>query len=1565
MTGMEIAIVGMAGRFPGAKNLDEFWRNLRDGVESISFFTDEELISFGVDKNQLSDPDYVKASGFLDDIEMFDAAFFGYSPREAELIDPQQRIFLECAWEALEHAGYDSESYDGLIGVFGGVGSNSYIFNIYSNTEVVSSIDGTQLTISNEKDYLATRVSYKLNLRGPSVDVQSACSTALVGVHLARQSLLHYECDMALAGGILVNAQKSGYLYSRGGIMSPDGHCRTFDAGANGSVGGNGVGIVVLKRLEDAIADGDCIHAVIKGSALNNDGSLRAGYTAPGVEGQAEVIVRAQAIAEVDAESITFLEAHGTATALGDPIEFAACMKAFRAGTSAKNFCAIGSVKSNVGHTGEAAGIAGLLKTVLALKHKQIPPSLHFEKPNVQIDLANSPFYINTMLVPWDTEGIPRRAGVNSFGLGGTNVHVIVEEAPAVESSDESRPAQLLIISARSEAALEAQTNNLIDYLRQNPGQNLGDIAYTLQMGRSAFTHRRMLVCRDANDAIESLTARNPKRVFNSVYDKGNRPVVFMFSGLGDQYVNMARGLYLNEKVFREQVDLCSILLKPIIGLDLRETLYTEDARPVSPAPDASAARSKPVAGIDLRKALRRSGQQADEAAQRLDQTFIAQPALFVIEYALARLLMEWGVGAQAMIGFSLGEYVAACLAGVFSLEDALRLVAQRAQMIQELPAGAMLAVPLSEKEARPLLGRELSLSAITGDSLCVIAGPDIAIAELESKLNETGVVCRRLRATHAFHSSMMKPIASQFTELVRSIKLNAPKIPFISNLTGRWITDEQATSPDYWAAHMCESVRFSDGVNELCKDPQRVLLEIGPGQSLGPMAMQQEKSAERLYCSTLRHGYDNQPDEDFLLTALGKLWLAGIKINWRNFYGDERRHRVPLPTYPFERRRYWIEPGQALSDDARAPKMAGKKADISEWFYLQSWKRSLPPKLLKPEGLLGHERCWAVLADQSWLSSAIVAWLKEAGQDVVTVAAGERFNKNSDGDYSINIASREDYDSLLRELVSRGKAPDVFVHLWSITDSEDAVSSAELFDALQEKGYYSLLYLTQALAKRGDTAPVQIEVVSNHVHDISGDELVSPEKATMLAACVTVPQELLNISSRCIDVRLPQAEADHRARLVSHIISEIMSSSPDVAVAYRGNQRWAQSFEPVRIEPDDEAVRPLRENGVYLVTGGFGGVGLLLSEYLARTCRARVALLGRSPLPDKSEWDEWLAAHDPTDPISRKMIKIRAIESAGAEVMLVNADVASEAELRSAIDQIHERFGEINGVLHAAGIAVTGSVSQISRVECQMGFRAKAYGLYALEKALRGREVDFCLLFSSNASILGGLGFFAYSAANIFMDAFASQRKRAGGMDWISANWDGWMLPEQKDDQFAIQSSIAQLVMEPEESAEAFRRVVSLNTANHLVVSTGDLDERLNIWVKRESLRRDQRSHQSQQHAVYHPRPGLQVAYAEPRDELEQAIADMWQKLLGLERIGIDDPFFDLGGHSLLALQFFGALRNAYQVDLPLPTIFEAPTVAEMALVVKQRQAEMARMLAELEALSDEEARLLLENEQ
>ena len=885
----DIAIIAMSGQFPKAQDIDSLWNNLCNGIESISFFSEQEMVAEGVNIKWLNNPKHVRASGVLSDIELFDAYFFGYSPKEAELIDPQQRLFLECAWSAIETAGYNPENYKGLIGVYAGCGGNDYLLkNLYPNREILELNDFDKLSFGNAPDHLATRVSYKLNLTGPALNVQTACSTSLVAVHLGCQSLLNGECHMAIAGGVSIHLpQKTGYLYQEGLILSPDGHCRTFDAKAKGTVGGNGVGIVVLKRLADAIADGDYIHAVIKGSSINNDGSLKVGYTAPSIDGQAAVISQAQAVAGIDAETITYIEAHGTATLLGDPIEIAALTQAFRASTQKKGFCAIGSLKTNIGHLNTAAGVAGLIKTVLALKHKLLPPSLHFEKPNPQIDFANSPFYVNSKLCPWETNGTPRRAGVSSFGIGGTNAHVVLEETPAEfeyksqESGESGRKFQLLVLSAKTETALNTATANLVEHLNNHPDLNLADVAYTLGVGRKAFNHRRILVCCDREDAVNTLSTQDPKRIFTNVQESKNRPVAFMFSGQGSQYVNMALELYQEEPAFTEQIDLCAELLKPHLGLDLRDILYPSE-------------------------------EVTQQAVEQLNQTAIAQPALFTIEYALAKLWMSWGVHPKAAIGHSIGEYVAATLAGVFTLEEALSLVAARGQLAQQMPPGSMLAVPLPQQEVQPLLNNKLSLAAINGPSLCTVSGATDAIEALQQQLLAQGVECRRLHTSHAFHSYMMEPILERFTEQVKKVNLKPPQIPYISNVSGTWIAAEEATNPNYWARHLRQTVLFSSGWQRLLQEQDLILLEVGPGRTLATIAKKHvDKAAEQVILSSLRHPQDQQSDVAFLLNALGRLWLAGIQVDWAGFYAGSQHHRLPLPTYPFERQRYWIEPPQ------------------------------------------------------------------------------------------------------------------------------------------------------------------------------------------------------------------------------------------------------------------------------------------------------------------------------------------------------------------------------------------------------------------------------------------------------------------------------------------------------------------------------------------------------------------------------------------------------------------------------------------------------------------------------
>ena len=717
-----IAVIGMAGRFPGAKNIDQFWQNLCDGVESITFFSDEELIKAGIEPSLLSQPNYVKANGIVEDIELFDPAFFGLTAKEVEVMDPQHRLFLECAWNALENSGYDPYDYEGSIGIYGGGCLSTYLQqNLLSNGDLLEFMDfdliqqQDKITQGNDRDYLMTRISYKLGLRGPSVSVNTACSTSIVAVHLACQTLLNYQCDMALAGAVTIQVpQISGYLYREGGIASPNGHCRAFDHQAQGTILGNGVGLVVLKRLDEAIADGDYIYGVIKGSAINNDGTLKVSYTAPSVTGQSTAIAEAQAVAEINPETITYIEAHGTGTALGDPIEITALKQVFQASTDKKGFCAIGSVKPNVGHLNRAAGIAGLVKALLALKYQKIPPSINFDQPNPSIDFQNSPFYVNDTLRDWNPEGIPRRAGISSFGFGGTNAHLVLEEAPPMEPSSPSRAWQLLLLSAKTPTALEGASQKLAAYLKANRDINLGDVAYTLQVGRHRFEQQRIVVCQGLEEAIAALESASEQPVLNHGSIDEPSPITFMFSGQGSQYPNMGLELYQSESVFRAEIDRCAELLKPHLGKDIREIIYPP------------------------------SGQETT-AAKQLTQTSITQPALFVIEYALAKLWQSWGIEPQAMIGHSIGEYVAACLAGVFSLEDALKLVATRGQLMEQLPPGVMLAVPLTPDEIQPFLKEPLCLGVINGVARCVVSGPEEAIKDLEQQLQSQDIEGRIL----------------------------------------------------------------------------------------------------------------------------------------------------------------------------------------------------------------------------------------------------------------------------------------------------------------------------------------------------------------------------------------------------------------------------------------------------------------------------------------------------------------------------------------------------------------------------------------------------------------------------------------------------------------------------------------------------------------------------------------------------------------------------------------------------------------------------------------------------
>ena len=1570
--GLEIAIIGMVGRFPGAGSIDQFWHNLKHGVESVLFAADQERDSPGRDNIARNDDHYVRSGGVLEGIELFDAPFFGFTPGEVETMDPQQRVFLECAWEALEHAGYDSERFKGAIGVYAGSNMNTYLLNLYSSYASAAPLDELQALLGNDKDYMASRVSYKANLRGPSVCVQTACSTSLVAVHLACRGLLSGECDLALAGGVCVAVpQNVGYVYQEGGLRSPDGRCRAFDAAAQGTIFSNGIGIVVLKRLADALADGDTIHAVVKGSAINNDGALKVGYTAPGLEGQEQVVRAAHAVTGVALETITYVEAHGTGTPLGDPVEIAALTRAFRAGTQRRGFCAIGSVKTNIGHLNTAAGVAGLIKTTLALKHRQIPPSLHFETPNPNIDFASSPFYVNTKLSEWRVDGAPRRAGVSSFGVGGTNAHVVLEEAPALAPTTASRPWQLLLLATKTRSALDAATANLHAHIGSHPDLDLADLAYTLQVGRRAFSHRRALVCRDRDDALAALETLDPQRVFSAYQEPAERPVVFMFPGGGAQYVNMALGLYEAEPVFREQIDLCAELLNPYLECDLRELIYPDDqgsgVSETRRQGDKETRSQEPGVRSQESNVGERQTQNSKLKTQNfrgLRRTSTALPALFAVEYALARLWMSWGVQPQALIGHSLGEYVAACLSGVLSLEDALALVIVRGRLFEQLPSGSMLGVTLPEAEVRALLNERLSVAAINGPSQFVVSGPADAIDELATLLDEKKVEFRRLQIDVAAHSHLVTPILESFTQFVEQLDLHEPRIPYISNVSGTWITAAQATDPGYWVRHLRQTVRFGDGIRELLKDSAQVLLEVGPGHTLSTLAkLQAEGERAQAVLASIRHPYDRQPDEAFLLATLGKLWLLGGAIDWEGFSARERRRRVPLPTYPFERQRYWIERKEPDGGAATRRTRPVKNPDLADWFSIPSWKRSAPPKPWAPDDFAGRRRRWLVFVDAPGLGLELLRRLEAAGQDAVGVMIGERFAPIAPAVYTIDPRQRGDYDRLLAACGVADRGLDAIIHLWSVTPDSATRSGPARFQEAQQRGFYSLLFLAQALAAQGLTAPLQVWVVSSNSQQVESADVTYPEQATIAAPCKVIPQEYENIACHSIDVVATEPGSARAERLIGQLLAEIGASAPDRAVAYRGAQRWVQTFEATRLG-DTPPVRPLRENGVYLITGGSGGIGLLLAEYLARKVRARLVLVARSAIPGPGERETWLAAHGDEDRLSYAVRRVQALENQGTEVLTISADVADEAQMRAALDQARERFGAIHGVIHTAGIADREAfklIAETGRAECEAHFGAKVYGLYVLETVLRGQEFDFCLLFSSNASVLGGLGSAGYTAANLFMDAFAGCRHSADDTRWISASWDGWLLSGDHVAAAPIQTSMDQYAMTPDESVEAFRRVVTSATVGHVIVSAGDLAGRLELWVGRERARVAERSRDDGAAPAFHARPALRTDYAVPNNEVERTIVAIWQDILGIEQIGIHDNFFELGGNSLLASRAVARIRDAFEVDFALRTFFETLTIAEMAQAITQAADDQEdeqdlEMLQMVEQLLDEE---------
>ncbi|MEV0144429.1 MULTISPECIES: SDR family NAD(P)-dependent oxidoreductase [unclassified Nonomuraea] len=1574
-----IAIVGMAGRFPGAADVAAFWRNLNDGVESISFFSEEELLAAGADPEQIKDPAYVPARPVLDDVSGFDAAFFGMSPRMAAITDPQQRAFLEVCWEALEQGGYAAPEHRGRVGVFGGANISTYLLRMADHLlgGGQKEFSGFEVIMGNDKDALTTTVSYLFDLYGPSVAVQTFCSTSLVAAHLAVQSLRAGDCELALAGGVSIRVpDRVGHLYGPGGQESPDGHVRAFDAGAKGSMFGDGAAAVLLKRLPDAIRDGDHIWAVIRGSAMNNDGALKVGYTAPSVVGQSRVIADAMADAGVTGEDISYVEAHGTATELGDPIEVAALTRAFGT-TRERRYCPIGSVKTNVGHLDRAAGASGLIKTSLAAHHGIIPASLHYTSPNPEIDFDGSPFYVNAELSPWRTrDGRPRIAGLNSLGMGGTNVHMVIEEPPARdEAPGPGRRYQVVTVSARTADAADEACRRLGGHLADGPGPRLADVAYTLQVGRKTFEHRRAIVAGDLATAAAALDGRRADDLLGRVETVRGRPVAFLFGGVGEQYPGLAGELYRHEPVFRAELDEC-----------LRHLGEALDGV-VDPAELADLLTGERGEATGLAALLGRAGTGTGGREAALRRTEVVQPALFAVEYALARTLMAWGLRPRLMLGYSLGEYVAACLAGVLSLPDAVALVAHRARLIARMPAGSMLAVSLPADRLRRrfrLEERGLDVAAVNGPQVTVVAGPAEDVDRLAEELRAAEVPCRPLETTHAFHSRMLEPLADELTQWVKAnIRLNPPALPYVSNLTGAVADAELVRDPGYWARHMCGTVRFADGIGTLLADPGLAVVEIGPGQSLGAMVRGAGCPPERwpLVTHTLPAASDARPGDEVLAGCLARLWLCGVTLDWNAYHGrtgDPGESgpglpgRVPLPTYPFQRQRYWIDPPATRRQAAEsAPDVPADlfeaitslpKLPEEQWLYLPVWRQTAPPAAAerRPDS-------WLVFAGDDGAAGEAVARLRAAvastGAPVTLVRPGDAYAATGDG-YTIRPGDVTDTLALLRDLRLTGRPLDRVVHLWTLDapaldastpdapTPEPGGTRAPGKDAV-DLGLRTLVALARAAGESGIGA-WSLDVAVAGTQPVLGEEVADPYGATLLGPCAVIPLEYPGVTTRLVD--LP---AEPGARDLTALVAELARPQTDRTVALRRGRRWVPGYDPLPAPPVEERAA-LREGGVYLVTGGLGGIALGLAEHLVRECRGRLVLLARHGLPPRADWPGVLSGDIAAGEVTRRRVAaVAGLEALGGEVEVVTGDVARPEDVRRAVDTAVARFGALHGVLHAAGVPAMGLMQFKRPEELDEVLAPKVAGTLALAEALRlggpdEVELDFLVLFSSITSATGGgPGQVDYCAANAFLDAYA-HRLAATGRRVVSVGWGEWTWNAWEAGLAGYEEALrdffrqnrARVGIAFDDGWRSLLRALATGEPR-VVVSTQDFPTlvRGSAEFTVDVVTSPAMGGTSGER---HPRPELLTAYQEPDGHAEETIAAIWGESLRLDRVGVLDNFFELGGNSLLGVAIVAAVRRAFELDeLPPHVLYEAPTVAALSRTVEALASGAAPVLA------------------
>ena len=1447
-TGFEIAITGMACRFPGAMNWKAYWENLANGVESVHFFSAEELSALGIEPDVAADSNYVAAKVSLEGKQYFDSFFFNYRPDDAALLNPEHRIFHECAWEALEDAGYDPARANGPIGVYAGAGGD-LSWQLYSMLKNSDRIDGFTLGQLNNKDYLASLLSYKLQLNGPAFSVNTACSTSLVAVHLACKSLLLGDARVILAGGVTIKTQPpKGYMYQQGMILSADGHCRAFDADATGTIGSEGAGVVVLKRLKDALADGDQIHAIIKGSAINNDGNRKVGYTAPSVEGQVECIRMAYKFAKVDPATVGYVESHGTGTKLGDPIEIEALNTVF-GNTGSKN-CMLGAVKTNIGHLDTAAGVAGLIKAVLCLKNRQVPPTLHFRSPNPEINFDEGPFYVNTSLTDWNnTNAIPLRAGVSSFGIGGTNAHVVLEQALLSESLPSERHYKILSLSARTENALNRYAAKLKDYVLENSSVDLDDMSYTQHIGRKHFEYRQSFAYKDRSELLQKLDEWKGAAGMT----KNNQAVLFLFPGQGAQYVNMGKELYETEAVFKTWMDQGFTLLQEITGVDHKSIIYNHDSEQ----------------GL-------------------INRTKFTQPLLFLFEYALARLVMSYGVTPQCMLAHSIGEYAAACISGVFTFEDAIRLVARRAELMDSLPQGTMISVPLSAKDAEPYVSDHVAIAAVNGPQQVVLSGNTTDIQLVIDRLLAADIVCIKLHTSHAFHSSMQEPVMDAFRKELEKISFGRMNLPFVSNLTGILARETQVCQPEYWVQHLRRTVRFSEGVAAvLSQEKDWICLEVGPGRSLTSLVKQQATAKVPALITLLRHPKEDKSDSLLLSDAISRLWSHGIPVDWKAWYQSEKRRRISLPTYAFEHIEYPVEidlfqEDLPLNINALQPT---KGQILKDWIYYPIWKTAVLPVVSKT----ASTGTYLFFSAQGAFSAALSAQLLQDGNKVVHVFTGDQFKKESPYSYDVDPVNAGGFSRLAAELTNDGIDITHVIYCWNL----EATAQPELHRDNRNLHlvYFSLVNIVKSLLNAGTLSKRKIIVLTNKLYDIPGTESLSDSSSLTGGLMNALPQEY---SVSCLGIDIDMNEPHDT--LVKKIALEINAGQKERIVGIRKGRRWLPDYEQNQY-PLQTDKQVFREKGVYIITGGAGNLGRVLADHLNEKYNATVILLGRSDVP-----------------VYHKIY--------------YRVDITELDLFRQVVDEIEAVHGKISGVIHAAGVTDHKKYELVEDITTENAFAVmapKITGLKNIYTIFKDRAPDFVLATSSIASVLGGITYSSYAAANLYMDSFIMAVSK------VLPGWKSIQLPGMlfKESEINNEKNTARTALKPAEICELVEWTINQEETPVITATVKGLHSLINkIYYEEKQMYLD---NQPASAIVKMGRPDLKSSFIAPETETEIAIVEMMETFFGINDIGIADNFFELGGDSLKATIFIRKIEQTFNVRLSMADFFLAENIRKI----------------------------------